>query len=323
MPSIFDGAADGPAHVQPLCRHPIDAETVPDDLVLWLHRPPDAKMEGARPEACWTGELRHISSQISDWITTQRVLAALSPGGAGRSAYIRRKTQPSLRKSCILTGRTPRRARRALDDVLGQANHHAPGGSRTDRTSKRSLSSSPIHAPLIRRHAFRLPSARSARRKVVAAVLCTERRIRSSRGRLFGRSRYTLIEQAERYRDFRPQLFRSCRTGTRYVSGERTHTGVSRRRDRGRVALGKRWIGAFFDICCDSALLQHQGIQTVDRTSHQFARKLRHIRVDGPLTECGLRFHRESPNFQAPIRPGTGCLFIFNGFVQPLGTGTP
>ena len=41
---------------------PIDAELFLDELVLWLHRPPEsAKAEGAGQDACWTADSAYLN----------------------------------------------------------------------------------------------------------------------------------------------------------------------------------------------------------------------------------------------------------------------
>jgi hypothetical protein len=116
---------------------PIDAELFLDDLVLWLHRPSESfEADGVQPYACWTADSAYLIPGSLPWITTERVLAALSPGGAGRSAYIRRKTQPiAAEVMAILTGRHARRSRHATRG-------DAPGSSgrvehREDRSIRR------------------------------------------------------------------------------------------------------------------------------------------------------------------------------------------
>jgi len=188
---------------------PIDAELFLDDLVLWLHRPPDAKMEGARPEACWTGDSAYLIPKSVAWITTERVLAALSPGGAGRSAYMRRKTQPIVPEIiAVLTGRIARRSHRALDDV--PARRAAMRREAPERSNIEKIAQFVAEYTHLSYEDMRSASRKRAvsKAKVVAAVLCTRNGASvAAVARLFGRSRSTLIEQAERYRELQPQLF--------------------------------------------------------------------------------------------------------------------
>jgi hypothetical protein len=186
---------------------PIDDELFLDDLVIWLHRPPESdKAEGARADACWTADSAYIIPNSLTWITTERVLAALSPGGAGRSAYIRRKTQPIAPGiMAILTGRTARRSRHALDARRATLRREAPERSSIEKIAQ-------FVAEYSRLSYEDLCSASRKRAvskaKVVAAVLCTRNGASAAAvARLFGRSRSTLIERAERYRETQPQLF--------------------------------------------------------------------------------------------------------------------
>jgi hypothetical protein len=186
---------------------PIDDELFLDDLVIWLHRPPaSARTEGARPSACWTADSAYLIPKSLTWITTERVLAALSPGGAGRSAYIRRKTQPIAPEiMAILSGRTARRSRQASDARRASVRREAPERSNIEMIARFVAEYSHISyedlCSVSRKRAV-------SRAKVVAAVLCTRNGASvAAVARLFGRSRSTLIEQAERYHETQPQLF--------------------------------------------------------------------------------------------------------------------
>ncbi len=189
---------------------PIDAELFLDDLVIWLHRPaePD-KAESARVDFCWTGDSAYLSPKSLTWITTERVLAALSPGGAGRSAYIRRKTQPVAPEiMAILTGRAPRGSRQASDDVLARRatmRRKAPERSTIEEIARFVADYSHISYEDMRSASRKRAIVKA---KVAAAVLCARNGASvSAVARLFGRSRSTLIEQADRYRETQPQLF--------------------------------------------------------------------------------------------------------------------
>jgi hypothetical protein len=138
----------------------------------------------------------------------------LSPGGAGRSAYIRLKTQPiapeitaTLTGRSALIGHTARRPRQALHDVLSR------------RASRRREDPAPSIETIARFVADYchlsyedLGSASRkrtvSRAKAVAAVLCSRNGASvATVARLFGRSRSTLIERAERYHKTLPHLF--------------------------------------------------------------------------------------------------------------------
>jgi hypothetical protein len=189
---------------------PIDAELFLDDLVLWLHRPPKSdQAENPRPDTCWTADSAYLIPKSSSWITTERVLAALSPGGAGRSAYIRRKTQPIAPEvMAILTGRTARRPRQASDDVPG--GRATRGREAPDQSSIEKIVQFVAQYCHLSYEDMCSASRKRAvsRAKVIAAVLCTRNGASvAAVARLFERSRSTLIEQAERYRETQPQLF--------------------------------------------------------------------------------------------------------------------
>jgi hypothetical protein len=189
---------------------PIDAELWLDDLVLWLHRPPkSAQADGAPSDVCWTADSAYLIPGSLAWITTERVLAALSPGGAGRSAYVRRKTQPiAADVMAILTGRHARRSRHTLDEVSVQRAARRPEAPERPNIEKIArfvaeyshLSYEELCSASRRRTV--------SKAKVLAAVLCTRKGASvAAVARLFGRSRSTLIEQAEQHRETQPQLF--------------------------------------------------------------------------------------------------------------------
>jgi transposase-like protein len=189
---------------------PIDAELYLDELVLWLHRPPEStKAEGARSDACWTADSAYLIPKSSTWISTDRVLAALSPGGAGRSAYVRRKTQPIAPEfMSILTGHTARRSQRASANDLARNTtvlRKNPDAWNIEEIAQFVAGYSRLsYEDLCSASRKRAVS----RAKLVAAVLCTRNGASvAAVARLFGRSRSTLVERAERYRETQPQLF--------------------------------------------------------------------------------------------------------------------
>ena len=189
---------------------PIDADLYLDDLVIWLHRPRESdKAQGARADVCWTGDSAYLSPKSLTWITTERVLTALSPGGAGRSAYIRRKTQPvDPEIMAILTGRAPRESRRASGDVFARRatlRREAP-----ERWNIEDIARFVAEYTHISYEDMRSDSRKRtlSKAKVIVAVLCARNGGSvAAVARLFGRSRSTLIERADRYRETQPQLF--------------------------------------------------------------------------------------------------------------------
>jgi hypothetical protein len=195
---------------RPYIAIPIDADLFLDDLVIWLHRPhqPD-EAEGGRAQLCWTGDSAYLSPKSLTWITTERVLVALSPGGPGRSAYIRRKTEPiGPEIMAILTGRALRGSRQAPDDVLGRRATMRPEAR--ERSNIEEIARFVAEYSHISYEDMRSASRKRAvsKAKVIAAVLCTRNGASAAAvARLFGRSRSTLIERADRYRETQPQLF--------------------------------------------------------------------------------------------------------------------
>jgi transposase-like protein len=188
----------------------IDGDLFLDDLVIWLHRAHESdEAEGTRARFCWTGDSAYLSPKSLTWIATERVLAALSPGGAGRSAYIRRKTQPIAPEiMAILTGRAPRGSRQASDDVL--ARRTTMRGEAPERPTIEGIARFVAEYSHISYEDMRSASRKRAivKAKAIAAVLCARNGATvSAVARLFGRSRSTLIEQADRYRETHPQLF--------------------------------------------------------------------------------------------------------------------
>jgi transposase len=189
---------------------PIDAEVFLDDLVVWLHRPPGSdKAESARAASCWTGDSAYLGSKSLTWITTGRVLTALSPSGAGRSAYIRRKTQPiDPEIMAILTGRAPRGSRQGSGDALAPRatmRREAPGRSNIEEIVRFVAEYNHISYEDMRSGSRKRTASKA---RAAAAVLCARHGASvSAAARLFGRSRSTLIEQADCYRETQPQLF--------------------------------------------------------------------------------------------------------------------
>jgi transposase-like protein len=181
---------------------PVDGDLFLDDLVIWLHRPPESAF-------CWTADSAYLVAKSLTWITTERVLAAMSPGGAGRSAYCRRKMQPLAPEIiAIVTGRTARRPERIVDDANASntsIHRKAPERAAIEEIAQFIADSSHISYEDMRSDSRRRAVSRA---KVVATVLSTRNGASvAAVARLFGCSRSTLIEMAERYRESRPQLF--------------------------------------------------------------------------------------------------------------------
>jgi hypothetical protein len=179
---------------------PIDGDLFLDDLVIWLHRPADA---------CWTADSAYLIPNSLPWITTGRVLTALSPGGAGRSAYRRLKMQPvAPAVVAILTGRDSRRARHTpAEEHARNASLHSKVPERVDIEKIARFSAEYNH---ISYEDMRSASRKRvvSKAKIVTAVLSARNGASvAAVARLFERSRSTLIERAEHYRETQPQLF--------------------------------------------------------------------------------------------------------------------
>jgi hypothetical protein len=188
----------------------LDTELYLDDLVLWLHRPPNLSAPAPEaPAACWTADLVYRIPYSLGWMTTEPVLAALSPSGAGRSAYLRRVSQPMAPEIvAILNGGLGRRFR---GPKAGKAPHvmHRLGDA-SDRLSVEKIAQFVAEYSHVSYEDMCSESRARAvsRAKAVAAVLCVRRGSSvAAVARLFGRSRSTVIERAERYRQIQPQLF--------------------------------------------------------------------------------------------------------------------
>jgi transposase-like protein len=181
---------------------PVDGDLFLDDLVIWLHRPPESAF-------CWTADSAYLITKSLTWITTKRVLAAMSPGGAGRSVYCRRKTHPLAPETlAVVTGRTARRREPRWDDVdaSNPSIHRKPSERPTIEEIVQFIAASDH----ISHEDMRCASRRRAvsKAKVVATVLSTRNGASvAAVARLFGCARSTLIEMAERYRESQPQLF--------------------------------------------------------------------------------------------------------------------
>jgi hypothetical protein len=181
---------------------PVDGDLYLDDLVIWLHRPPESAF-------CWTADSAYLIAKSLTWITTERVLAAMSPAGAGRSVYCRRKMQPLAPEIiAAVTGRPARRQERILDDVCASntsIHRKAPARSTIEEIAQFIANSGHISHEHMRSASRKRAVSRA---KVVATVLSTRNGASvAAVARLFGCARSTLIEMAERYRESQPQLF--------------------------------------------------------------------------------------------------------------------
>lgn len=173
---------------------PFDGETFIDDFVVWLHRP----ATGRGP--CWTGEFAYLSPASSSWITTERVLKALGQTGMSGGSYARRKreeTDPAILARFVAPPLN--RGRTFVEQVMP-----VPSVGIADIEQ--------IIAPFC---GLSIEDMRSGSRrrvvtqaKIIVAVLATRNGTSAAAAaRFLGRSRSTLVEQAEYYRERSPHLF--------------------------------------------------------------------------------------------------------------------
>lgn len=182
---------------------PVD-EVFLDELVLWLHRP-------ATHTRIWTADEAYLSPNSLPWISTDRVLSALSVGAPGPATYRRRKSEGISPQVIEIITRRPQRARRV------DQSEDPSAGTRTDDHDR--LNSRPSVETIARLVAdycqvsYTDMSTDSRKRAVskaraVATVLATRNgATAASAARLFNRSRSTLIEQGEHYRATQPEVF--------------------------------------------------------------------------------------------------------------------
>jgi hypothetical protein len=186
---------------------PLDDDVFLDDLVMWLHRPAEPRPRGKLPGPLWTGEAAYLSPRSLSWIITGPVLQALSIGAPGPAAYRRRKTQPIAPEIiALLTRRQSKRKQRSA----GAPNSHDPTREATRRPSVETIARAVAEYSHVAFDDMRSSSRKRAvsKAKAIATVLCTRNGATvAAAARLFNRSRSTLIEQAEYYRQTQPQIF--------------------------------------------------------------------------------------------------------------------
>jgi len=173
---------------------PVDVALYWEDLVVWLHQ---ARPCNGPTTPCWTADAAYRQPGALPWISTEIVLEAL--GGTGLIEYRRRLMQPLAQQVVGLLTRSSRRPRgRALSNpnpnkvdverIVGLV-ARASGHSYEDMCSasrRRSL----------------------ARAKAVATVLSVRcGASAATMARVFGRSRSTLSEQVEHYRQTQPRIY--------------------------------------------------------------------------------------------------------------------
>jgi len=181
----------------------LDDETFLDDFVLWLHRPAEAAVSGGtRAGGCWTGNAAYLSTQPS-WITTEPVLRALGRGESARVVYRRRRLEPT--DPAVV--RQFKRSRGGRHKYVGTRD--AVGSIKARPSIERIVQAVAAHSRVPYEEMRSASRKRTVTRaKTVAAVLCTRNGISAAAvARFFHRSRSTLVEQAEYYRDKQPHIF--------------------------------------------------------------------------------------------------------------------
>lgn len=190
----------------------VDGESFIDDFVIWLHRPASRNPDVvADTGVCWTGEFAYLSPAPSSWITTERVLKALGGTGIPGRSYLRRKMQETDPEILARFIRPPRNRGRA------PLEHESP------RRVPQVLPNAKVNIERIVQViapycGVSIDDMRSDSRRrvvtkanIVAAVLATRNGASvAAVARFLGRSRSTLVEQAEYYRERFPPLFEAA-----------------------------------------------------------------------------------------------------------------
>jgi hypothetical protein len=186
---------------------PLPDEVFLDDLVMWLHRSAARSTEEPIPGPVFTAEAAYLAPPALPWVNTHRVLHALS-AHAPREAYRRYKDQPIAPEVLALLTRPPSaRTHRTTPPTLNPDDRPAVDRPRPSIDTIARVVANHCHVSLEDlRSTSRKRSASQA--KVIATVLYARNGGKAAAAaRFFHRSRSTLTEQAERYRQTQPQIF--------------------------------------------------------------------------------------------------------------------
>ncbi len=183
---------------------PLHDEYFLDELVLWLHRSEPRRR-------IWTAEDAYLSPNSLPWVSTDRVMSALSVGAPGPATYLRRKREGISPEVIELFTRRPQRALQVdLPDNstagTGAANH----GTRAERPSIETIARLVANICKVSFDDMLADTRKRAvsKARVIATVLATRNgATAASAARLFKRSRSTLIEQVEYHRTTQPEIF--------------------------------------------------------------------------------------------------------------------
>ena len=162
--------------------------------MVWLHQPRPCN---GRTTACWTADAAYRQPGALPWISTGLVLESL--GGTGIVEYRRRLTQPIAQQVVRLLTRSSNAPR------AGVARTSSPPGVDVERIVGLVAAASG--------HSYEDMCSSSRRRslaraKAVATVLSVRcGASAATMARLFRRSRSTLSEQVEHYRQTQPRIY--------------------------------------------------------------------------------------------------------------------
>jgi hypothetical protein len=201
---------------------PVDADLYWDDLVVWLHQPrhSDGSVDD-RTDPCWTADVAYRKPGALPWVSTRFVLDML--GGSGITEYRRRAMQP-LAPQVIASFKRPSKARP----------HAVAAGPTVHRIDVQRIVEL-VAADSGLSYADLLSGSRRrslVKAKAVATVLSVRHGASAAvMARLFGRSRSTLSEQVEHYRQTQPHLYSDAQTAfaVRLVSHQTGLAAAGRR----------------------------------------------------------------------------------------------
>jgi hypothetical protein len=186
---------------------PLSDEIFLDDLVLWLHRP-STSVGSVSSTRAWTADDAYLSPNSIPWISTDRVLKAISTGAPWPATYRRRKSQALSSEVIELFTRRPQRASR--DEIISLASAQSRAATHAQRPSIE------VIGKIVAQYCGvsyddMLSSTRKraeSKARVITTVLATRNgATAAAAARLFNRSRSTLIEQVEHYRATQPEVF--------------------------------------------------------------------------------------------------------------------
>jgi len=181
-----------------------DAHEYLDDFVLWLHRPPTSAGANRAAGPCWTTESAYLHPRSMDWIATDGVFDSLAY--ANPVVAYQRRRRHSIDPSVLALFERPRSLdKRAAARIKRRPDETAPGRPSIDDVIRvvAQFCQVPYQAMLSDSRRRTITQA-----KIIAAVLSTRNGASlAAVGRVFRRSRSTLAEQAEHYRQRQPSLF--------------------------------------------------------------------------------------------------------------------